>query len=346
VDVAAGDPEVAGAGLDEADRRAGVLDLTRVRRSGDQDREPSTRTGADDVGEQADAVAHRHRDVVVLSHRVIRDREVAVVAAAGLGAVEPALTGIDTGDLGCHDGSLSDQATGESQRMARLDSWYDETSFNATRDFGNVTNQSGAAKDSTAARVTPGPRDERGVLAARILAEARASFAEQGYAGTTVRAVARAADVDPALVYHYYHSKERLLDAATTPPQSFLDQIVTAWQTPPADLGEQLVRQMLRNWQDPEHEPVLRAVLQIAGNEPATREKLRHLIERSMMGPSAQALSASERLLRSSLIASQLMGLAFMRFIWKIEPLASMADEEVVAVIAPTVQRYLDGDLG
>jgi AcrR family transcriptional regulator len=188
---------------------------------------------------------------------------------------------------------------------------------------------------------THGPRDERGVLAARILREARASFAEHGYAGTTVRAVARAADVDPALVYHYYDSKEGLLDAATTPPQSFLDQIVIAWQTPQDELGEQLVRRMLRNWENPDHGPVLQAILQIAGNEPATREKLRIIIERSMMGPSAQALDESERLARTSLIGSQIMGLAFMRYVWKIEPIATMTEDELVRAIAPTIQRYL-----
>jgi AcrR family transcriptional regulator len=202
-----------------------------------------------------------------------------------------------------------------------------------------------AAAPRTARASTPGPRDERGVLAARILAEARASFAEHGYSGTTVRAVARAADVDPALVFHYYGSKENLLDVATTPPQSFLDQNVSAWQTPRAELGEQLVRQMLRNWQNPEHEPILRAVMQIAGNEPAIREKLRQIIQRSMMGPSAQALSENERALRSGLIAAQLMGLAFMRFVWKIEPLASLDDDAIVAAIAPTIQRYLDSDV-
>jgi AcrR family transcriptional regulator len=191
-----------------------------------------------------------------------------------------------------------------------------------------------------------GPRDDRGVLAARILREARASFAEHGYAGTTVRAVARTADVDPALVYHYYGSKEGLLDAATTPPQSFLDQVTAAWQTPKDELGEQLVRRMLRNWEDPGHGPVLRAVLQIAGNEPATREKLRIIIERSMMGPSAQVLDESERLERSGLVASQLMGLAFMRYIWKIEPIATMAEDDLVTAIAPTIQRYLEGDIG
>lgn len=200
-------------------------------------------------------------------------------------------------------------------------------------------------RSAQARAIPPGPRDERGVLAARILTEARSLFAQHGYAGTSVRAVARAADVDPALVYHYYDSKEALLDAATTPPQSFLDQIVIAWQSPRAQLGEQLVRQMLANWRNPEHEPLLRAVMQIAGNEPATREKLRNTIQHSMMGPSAQALSDEERLLRSSLIASQLMGLAFMRFIWRIEPLATMDDDAVVAAIAPTIQRYLDAEL-
>jgi AcrR family transcriptional regulator len=193
---------------------------------------------------------------------------------------------------------------------------------------------------------THGPRDERGVLAARILREARASFAEHGYAGTTVRAVARAAGVDPALVYHYYGTKEGLLDAATTPPQSFLEQIVTAWQTPQGELGEQLVRRMLRNWENPDHGPVLQAILQIAGSEPATREKLRIIIERSMMGPSAQALDESERLARSGLIASQLMGLAFMRYVWKIEPIAAMTEDDIVTAIAPTIQRYLKSNIG
>lgn len=191
-----------------------------------------------------------------------------------------------------------------------------------------------------------GPRDERGVLAARILQQARACFAEDGYAGTTVRAVARAAGVDPALVYHYYGSKEGLLDAATSPPRDFLDEIVAAWQAPPGELGEQLVRRMLRNWENPAHEPVLRAILQIAGQEPAMREKLRIIIEQSMMGPAEQALSEPERLARSGLIATQFLGLAFMRYVWKIEPISTMTEDELVAGIAPTIQRYLDGDIG
>lgn len=72
---------------------------------------------------------------------------------------------------------------------------------------------------------TPGPRDEKGVLAGRIVGAARDEFAQHGSAGTTIRAVARAADVDPALVYHYFGSKEGLLDAATNPPQRWLESV-------------------------------------------------------------------------------------------------------------------------
>jgi AcrR family transcriptional regulator len=192
---------------------------------------------------------------------------------------------------------------------------------------------------------TPGPRDERGVLAQRILAEARASFAENGWAGTTARAVARAADVDPALVYHYFGSKEGLLDAATTIPERFANRVAAAWQVPEDELGEQLARRMLGSWEDEELGPILRAILQIAAHEPNTRKRLRTIIEQSLMGPSRIGLTDRERAKRSSLIASQLLGLAFMRYVWKIEPLASLKEERLVAAIAPNIQRYVDGDI-
>jgi hypothetical protein len=78
----------------------------------------------------------------------------------------------------------------------------------------------------------PGPRDERGVLSARILETAREEFAQHGWAGATIRAVARVADVDPALVYHYFGSKEALLDASTNPPQRWLESVANTWASP------------------------------------------------------------------------------------------------------------------
>jgi AcrR family transcriptional regulator len=193
--------------------------------------------------------------------------------------------------------------------------------------------------------ITPGPRDERGVLAARILAAARDEFAEHGWAGTAIRAVARAADVDPALIYHYFGSKEGLLDAATAPPQKWLDSVVATWATPKADLGRQLIRNVLDGWSDDEIGPVLRAVMLTAAHEPKTREKLRAVVERGLIGESTLGTDEDERLRRSGLIASQLIGFAMLRYVWKIEPIASMTDDEVIAAMAPNLQRYVDGDI-
>ncbi|OBF73040.1 TetR family transcriptional regulator [Mycobacterium sp. 852002-51613_SCH5001154] len=193
--------------------------------------------------------------------------------------------------------------------------------------------------------ITPGPRDERGVLAARILAAARDEFAEHGWAGTAIRAVARTADVDPALIYHYYGSKEGLLDAATTPPQKWLDAVAATWATPTADLGRQLIRTVLDTWTDDEVGPILRAVVLTAAHEDKTRDKLRLIVERGLIGGSTLGADEDERLRRSGLIATQLIGFALLRYVWKMEPIASMPEDEVVAAMAPNLQRYVEGDI-
>lgn len=193
--------------------------------------------------------------------------------------------------------------------------------------------------------IPPGPRDERGVLAARIVAAARNQFAENGWAGTTIRAIARSADVDPALVYHYFGSKEGLLDTATNPPQKWLESIAEVWTTPIQQLGKALITLLLASWADDEIGPTLRAILQTAAHEPSTREKLRRVVEGSLMGVSKLGSDEQDRLVRSGLIGSQMMGFALMRFVWKIEPVASMSNDEAIAAIAPNLQHYVNGDL-
>ncbi|AQT82871.1 TetR family transcriptional regulator [Mycolicibacterium litorale] len=194
--------------------------------------------------------------------------------------------------------------------------------------------------------VTPGPRDERGVLAARILDVARSQFAEHGWAGTTIRAVARAADVDPALVYHYFDSKERLLDAATAPPQRWLDSVAATWAAPRDELAGRLLRNVMAAWADEEIGPTLRAIVLTAAHEPTTREKLRIVVEHSLIGGSTLGDDAGDRLERSGLIATQLLGFALVRYVWQIDPVASMTEAEVLAAMTPVLQHYIDGDLG
>src|SRR5271156_1858796 len=193
--------------------------------------------------------------------------------------------------------------------------------------------------------ITPGPRDERGVLSARIVAAARNEFAEQGWAGTTLRAVARAADVDPALVYPSLVPREGLRDAATTPPQKWLDSIAKVWTTPVDQLGTALITLLVASWADDEIGPTLRAILQTAAHEPSTREKLRRVVEGSLMGVSELGSDERDRLTRSGLVSSQMMGFALMRYVWKIEPIASMTEDEAIAAITPNLQHYVDGDL-
>ncbi|MBJ7466620.1 MAG: TetR family transcriptional regulator [Mycolicibacterium sp.] len=190
----------------------------------------------------------------------------------------------------------------------------------------------------------PGPRDERGVLSARIQAVAREEFAQHGWAGTTLRAIARGADVDPALIYHYFGSKEALLDAATTPPARWLEAVAATWATPQEELGAALLRLMLGAWADDEVGPVLRAILLTAAHEESTREKLRRVVEGSLMGAAQVGADEQDRRVRSGLISSQIMGLAMMRYVWRVEPVASMSEDALVAAIAPNLQRYVDGD--
>ncbi|MFC6712666.1 TetR family transcriptional regulator [Branchiibius cervicis] len=191
----------------------------------------------------------------------------------------------------------------------------------------------------------PGPRDERGVLAARILAVARDAFAANGYQGTSIRAIARGADVDPGLVYHYYGDKEALLAACLQVPPAMRDRIREAWQTPAGALGTALVTVTMANWSDPDASAFLRAMVLTAAHHADTRDLLRGLIQNQLMGPATIGTDADDAQRRASLIASQLLGFAMARYVWGVEPLASMTDDEVIAAVGPTIQRYVDGRL-
>ncbi len=151
--------------------------------------------------------------------------------------------------------------------------------------------------------------------------------------------------MSPGLITHHFGSKEALLDASTNPPQRWLESVANTWATPVDQLGAALLRLMLGAWADEEIGPVLRAVLLTAAHDEATREKLRRVVESSLMGVSQLGVDEQDRLVRSGLISSQIMGLAMMRFVWKIEPVASMTDDRLVAAIAPNLQHFIRGDL-
>jgi hypothetical protein len=87
------------------------------------------------------------------------------------------------------------------------------------------------------------------------------------------------------------------------------------------------------------------SILLTAAHEPRTREKLRAVVTGTILPSVAERLDDEERSLRASLVGSQVIGLIMIRYVWRIEPLASLPDDELVAVVGPTIQRYLSGRL-
>jgi AcrR family transcriptional regulator len=185
---------------------------------------------------------------------------------------------------------------------------------------------------------------ESGTRAA-ILDAARQEFGGVGFDRATIRGIAALAGVDPALVHHYFGSKNALFDAALQVPVS-ADEIVPRVLTGDPDrIGERAVRTMLALWEDEQRQTVFRAMIRSAASNEQAAAMIRKIITRQIIGPIAHALAMPDAELRASLVGSQIIGLMMVRFITRIEPLASATADEVVAAVAPTIQRYLVGDI-
>jgi AcrR family transcriptional regulator len=179
-----------------------------------------------------------------------------------------------------------------------------------------------------------------------ILEAARASFAEHGYDRATIRDMAARAAVDPALVIHYFGSKEALFTEALQLPVAPGEVLARGIAAGPDQVGATVVRTFLEAWEPPETRVRLMAMLRSALTNEAAMGMMRDLLVREVFGPITEALGVPDAQLRATLVGSQFIGLSIMRYIGHIEPLASASVDELVAAIGPTVQRYLTGDLG
>ena len=180
----------------------------------------------------------------------------------------------------------------------------------------------------------------------RIAEAARHLFAERGFDRTSVRAVAAEAGVDPALVHHYFGTKQRLFVEAVDFPIDAVAAIGTLSAGGIDDAGARLVRFALRLWDDPVVLPRLLGVLRSAVTDPEAARMLGTLFTRQGPVQLVRALGADQPDLRAELVGTQLVGLAVARHVLRVEPLASADHETIVAAIGPTMQRYLVGDLG
>jgi AcrR family transcriptional regulator len=175
----------------------------------------------------------------------------------------------------------------------------------------------------------------------RILAEARTEFSERGYDKTSVRSIARAAGVDAALVHHYFGTKEQIFAAAIE--LGFAPALAApgALVGDPAGLGERLARFMFGVWESPGSREPLLAILRSAVSNETAAAVFRDLVTQRLLLPVAGGLDIDRPQLRLQLAAAQLIGVAMLRYVIKAEPLASADIEEIVAMVAPTLQGYL-----
>jgi AcrR family transcriptional regulator len=187
----------------------------------------------------------------------------------------------------------------------------------------------------------PGGPDTR----AAILAAARASFADKGFAGTTIRGIASAAGVDAALVHHYFGAKDDLFVAALELPVDPRTEIAPALAEGPDGAGERVLRVFVRIWDDPANTPAFVALARTM-LDPSAGHLMRDGFLPAVLEPIGGTLGLDRPQLRMSLVASQIFGIILSRYVVGLEPIASMAAETVVATYAPVIQHYLTGDLG
>ena len=183
----------------------------------------------------------------------------------------------------------------------------------------------------------PAGEDTRGA----VLAAAREEFAAHGYAGTSVRAVARRAGVDPGSVRHWFTDKGELFVASVLPqgvtPEAFVGAVVGGGVD---GLGERLLTAVLTVWDRDGWSAFRAAFGGLTADEAGPRE-VAAFLSREVFTRLVHLLDRPDGPLRVSLVASQVVGMLVARHVMRVEPLASLPPGEVVTLLAPTLQRYL-----
>jgi AcrR family transcriptional regulator len=170
-----------------------------------------------------------------------------------------------------------------------------------------------------------------------ILAAARELFAAQGYAGTTVRDVAATAGIDAALVIRYFGSKDELFMRAS----DFDLQLPDLASVKPSKIGDALIRRFLDNWEGEHRNEGLVVLLRSASANDFAADNMREVFA-AQLAPALARAGKSNAVRRAGLIGSQLLGLAFCRYVLMVPPIVAMTPNEIIASVGPTLQRYVD----
>jgi AcrR family transcriptional regulator len=182
-----------------------------------------------------------------------------------------------------------------------------------------------------------GKTDTRNV----ILDVARQMFADAGYDKTSVRDLAAGAGVDPAMIRHYFGSKAELFRATMGWPFAPADVAARITDGDPKKIGERLTRVFFEAWEQPESRAPLLAILRGAATHDESANLVRQFIQGQVYSQIAEGISGSDAEIRIDLAMSQLLGIAYLRHVLKVEPIASTPAEELVTRVAPVITAHL-----
>ncbi|WP_275291493.1 TetR family transcriptional regulator [Amycolatopsis sp. La24] len=199
-----------------------------------------------------------------------------------------------------------------------------------------------STEDTTARRRgrRPAGQDTRAVL----LEAARAVFAENGYERATVRSIAARAGVDAAMVNHWFGGKEGLFAQAVLKLPFEPAELVTVLRAGPVEeLGTRIVHTFLTRWDGVGGDTFQALIRSIASHEAASTV-LREFFSGFFTGLLSD-LGGDRQELRVALCASQLVGVGLIRYVARFPPMVEAEVDTLVTAVAPTLQRYLTGDI-
>lgn len=178
-----------------------------------------------------------------------------------------------------------------------------------------------------------------------ILTAARELFADRGFDRTTMRAVAARAQVDPALIHHFFGTKDGLLTAVLELPMDPVE-LLGDLGGDPERAGEELVRRALGVWErDPETRERMVALLRTGLSHDQAATLLRDLLSRTILAAVQRSVAPDQPALRAGLVGTQMGGLLLARYLLRIPAVADASVDELALAVGPTIQRYLTGRL-
>jgi AcrR family transcriptional regulator len=178
-----------------------------------------------------------------------------------------------------------------------------------------------------------------------ILAAARDAFARDAYAGASLRAIAREAGVDVALIGHFFGSKAGLFVAAVDWPFDPQAAVATMLAGPRREVGRRIAGVFFGHWHVPDKRGPILALFQAAITDATAGALLSEFFTDEIFTPLLTELKVDRVPLRAGLISSQLQGLVFSRYVLHLMPVEDIDDATVIAAVAPTLQRYATGRL-